>query len=48
MITLIRDPVQGNVPELFVYIWAFVLLVFGWLFTFWIYGKKRNRLAFWV
>jgi ABC-type polysaccharide/polyol phosphate export permease len=48
MITLIRDPVQGNVPELFVYIWAFVFLVFGWLFTFWIYGKKRNRLAFWV
>lgn len=48
LITLIRDPLQGHVPPLFVYLVSLVLLFLGTTITWWLMMKKRGRIAFWM
>lgn len=47
-ITLIRDPIQGVMPSLYVYGVSIVMLFLGWVITFWILERKYTRLAFWL
>lgn len=47
-ISLIRDPLQGVAPPLFVYGVSIAMLVVGWFSTFWFLGRKYGRVAFWV
>ena len=48
LIAIIRDPIQGIVPEIFVYQGATLMLLVGWVFTFVLLQKKYQRIAFWV
>lgn len=48
LITLIRDPLQGQIPPLFVYLTSLVMLLLGASFTYWLMMKKRERIAFWM
>ena len=47
-ITLIRDPISGNIPPLFVYQVAIVALLIGTVFTVYQFGKQRKNISFWV
>ncbi|WJV24869.1 MULTISPECIES: ABC transporter permease [Pseudomonas] len=47
-ITLIRDPILGAVPPLFVYQVSVAALVIGGLFTVYQFGKHRRHISFWV
>jgi ABC-type polysaccharide/polyol phosphate export permease len=48
MISLIRDPIQGFAPEFFVYLISAGMLVVGWAATLWLYGRRHDRIPFWV
>jgi ABC-type polysaccharide/polyol phosphate export permease len=48
LITLLRDPLQGNVPDLFVYEVSFAMLVLGSLLAYYVMRRNRFRIAFWV
>ncbi|MCB5202607.1 ABC transporter permease [Neorhizobium sp. T786] len=48
LITLIRDPIEGLTPSLYVYVVSMVSLIFGTALTVIFLGKKYNRIAFWV
>ncbi len=48
MISLIRDPIQGIVPDPFVYLVSGGMLVVGWVAALWLYGKRHRRIPFWV
>lgn len=48
MISLIRDPLQGLAPPLFVYYVSIGMLVVGWLVSLWLLNRSYNRIAFWV
>lgn len=47
-ITLIRDPISGNIPPLFVYQVSIVALLIGTVFTVYQFGKQRKNISFWV
>lgn len=47
-ITLIRDPIMGVVPPLFVYQVSVIALLIGGLFTFYMLGKHRRHISFWI
>lgn len=47
-ISLIRDPIQGVMPPMFVYGVATAMLIAGWLFTLQFLGRKYGRVPFWV
>ncbi|MGS5085798.1 ABC transporter permease [Hydrogenophaga sp. A37] len=47
-IELVRSPMLGHAPPLFV-IWVnLALLLGGSLLAFWLFNKKRDRIAFWI
>ena len=47
-IELVRSPLLGHAPPLFV-IWVnLALLLGGSLLAFWLFNKKRDRIAFWI
>lgn len=48
LITIIRDPLQGMIPEAFVYYVVFGMLAGGWAIALWMLNQKRGRIAFWV
>lgn len=47
-ITLIRDPIMGQVPPLFVYQVSVIALLVGGLFTLYMLGKHRQHISFWI
>ncbi|MGC6369535.1 ABC transporter permease [Pseudomonas sp. K2I15] len=47
-ITLIRDPILGNVPPLFVYQVSLLALLIGTVFTVYQFGKHRKHISFWI
>lgn len=47
-ISLIRDPIQGVMPPMFVYGTSTVMLLTGWGFTLILLGRKHSRVPFWV
>jgi ABC-type polysaccharide/polyol phosphate export permease len=48
LITLIRDPIMGVQPPLFVYEVAFSALLIGGAFSIYQFGKRRSRIALWI
>lgn len=48
LITLVRDPVMGVQPPLFVYIISLLALLLGSCLTIYQFGKRRGRIAFWI
>lgn len=48
LIEIVRDPLLGVVPPIFVIITNLVMLLVGGVFAFWLFSKKRNRIAFWI
>jgi ABC-type polysaccharide/polyol phosphate export permease len=48
LVSLVRDPVLGVAPPLFVYSVGICLLALGGSLTLWIVDRKYGRVAFWV
>jgi len=48
LITVIRDPLQGTVPDFSVYGVTLLMLLGGWLVALFFLNQRRSRLAFWV
>lgn len=47
LIGIVRDPLLGVAPPLESWLFAVVTLGAGWLFTLWVYGRCRDRMAYW-
>ncbi|MBU6958466.1 ABC transporter permease [Pseudomonas sp. CVAP len=47
-ITLIRDPIAGDIPPLFVYQVSILALLIGTVFTVYQFGKCRKNISFWI
>jgi len=47
LVLILRDPLLGNVPALASWLWTAGFAVVGWLITLWVYGRYRNRFAYW-
>ena len=47
-IVLVREPLQGNAPELFVALVAIVLTIFSYAVLFWLMEKKRKQVVYWL
>ncbi|WP_159913136.1 ABC transporter permease [Pantoea sp. 18069] len=47
-IEIIRDPLLGVAPPMFVIQTNLLMLVVGWIGAVWLFNKKHNRIAFWV
>jgi ABC-type polysaccharide/polyol phosphate export permease len=48
LITLVRDPIMGSAPPLFVYQVSILALLIGSLFTVCQLGKHRQHISFWL
>ena len=48
LITLVRDPIMGTAPPMFVYQVSILSLLVGGLFTVYQFGKHRRYIAFWI
>lgn len=48
LITLVRDPIMGSAPPMFVYQVSILALVIGGLFTVYQLGKHRQHISFWI
>ena len=48
LITLVRDPIMGTTPPMFVYQVSILALLIGGLFTVYQFGKRRPYIAFWI
>lgn len=47
-ITVIRDPLLGRVPPLFVYGVALAVLAAGWAIAYWLLTRRASRVPFWI
>jgi len=47
-IELVRYPLLGSPPPLFVVQTNFAILICGTLFTLWLFNRKHHRLSFWL
>ena len=47
-ITVIRDPLLGEVPPLFVYAVVLTVLVVGWAMAYWLLTRRAFRVPFWI
>ncbi|MBP5855612.1 ABC transporter permease [Marivibrio halodurans] len=47
LVRIVRDPLIGQMPDPVSWIWAVGTLIVGTAVTFWIYGRVRDRIAFW-
>jgi ABC-type polysaccharide/polyol phosphate export permease len=47
-INVIREPLQGVVPQMFEYYVMAGILVAGWSVALWLLNARHSRLAFWV
>jgi ABC-type polysaccharide/polyol phosphate export permease len=47
LVTIARVPMLGGVPPLSSWLWAIGTLVVGSCITLWIYGRYRDRIAYW-
>lgn len=48
LIEIVRDPLLGTAPPMFVVLTNLIMLVVGGTFALWLFNKKRDRIAFWV
>ncbi len=47
-IEIIRDPLMGVAPPMFVIQGNLLMLVVGWAGAVWLFNKKHDRIAFWI
>lgn len=47
MIEVVRQPMLGNAASLASYLICAATAVAGWLFAYWLFARKRHRLAYW-
>lgn len=47
-ITVIRDPLLGEVPPLFVYAVVLTVLAVGWAMAYWLLTRRAFRVPFWI
>jgi lipopolysaccharide transport system permease protein len=47
-ITLVRDPLFGNIPEMFVYEISLGMAIIGWGLTLMVFNRYAPRIAFWI
>lgn len=47
-IEIVRYPLLGYAPPLFVVQTNFIMLALGWIFTLWLFNRTHHRVAFWV
>jgi lipopolysaccharide transport system permease protein len=47
MVDIVRQPLLGNVPSATSYAFCLVAGILGWAGAFWLYSRKRSRLAYW-
>jgi ABC-type polysaccharide/polyol phosphate export permease len=47
-IAVIREPIQGTVPDAAVYGVVCAVLVVGWTAAFWLLARRAGRVAFWI
>jgi ABC-type polysaccharide/polyol phosphate export permease len=47
-ITVIRDPLLGEVPSLFVYAVVLTVLAVGWAMAYWLLTRRAFRVPFWI
>ncbi len=48
LISVVRDPIQGQVPAQFVYIVSTVMMFTGIAIAMWLFNRKQGRIVFWV
>ncbi len=47
-INVVREPLLGKTPSLWSYLVILVVTLVGWIMTFRVFSRFRNRIAFWV
>ena len=47
LVLILRDPLLGNVPPLASWLWAIGFLAVGGVGTLFVYGRYRDRFAYW-
>ena len=47
MIEIVREPLLGKMPALLSYMVCVGTAVVGWVFAYWLFARKRHRLAYW-
>jgi ABC-type polysaccharide/polyol phosphate export permease len=47
LVLILREPLLGVAPPLASWIWSLGFLAVGSVITFWIYGRYRDRFAYW-
>ncbi len=47
MVEIVRQPLLGHVPAGMSYLFCAAGAVLGWAFAFWLFARKRSRLAYW-
>lgn len=47
-IEIIRDPLMGVAPPMFVIQGNLLMLAVGWVGAVWLFNKKHDRIAFWI
>jgi ABC-type polysaccharide/polyol phosphate export permease len=48
MVTLVRQPMIGQIPDLFTYVYMLCFTLAGFLLMFLLLWRCRHRIAFWV
>jgi ABC-2 type transport system permease protein len=46
-LTIVREPLLGNLPPIESWVWSLGMLAVGMTSTLWIYGRYRNRMPYW-
>lgn len=47
LLQIVREPLLGNVPGLTHWLWGVGTCLVGWVATAWLYGRCRDRFAYW-
>lgn len=47
-ITLVRDPLFGSIPSIFVYQITLGMAIIGWSLTLIVFNRFAPRIAFWI
>lgn len=48
LLSLIRDPILGEIPDFFIYIISSSAALLGWLLVIFNLGQNKSKIAFWV
>lgn len=48
LVTLIRAPLLGEIPSSVTWLYAITMLVLGWMFALWLFGRYRKRVPYWL